>query len=145
MTKWAVLQEHPVTESDLTQEGTVSDEAVERWIDAARQAYLDQCTALRRAREASGLDLMFRTGALPRGELFGRPVSVIVTASAKEFWPDSFRLSVRLRPCGEDRDVPVNVSGVVSLYDGATGEVRELGKEIRDELIALEHSARHFN
>jgi hypothetical protein len=31
------------------------------------------------------------------------------------------------------------------LEDPVTGEARELGDEIRDELIALEHSAAHFN
>jgi hypothetical protein len=33
----------------------------------------------------------------------------------------------------------------VSLEDPATGEAREIGDDIRDELIALEHAAAHYN
>jgi hypothetical protein len=31
------------------------------------------------------------------------------------------------------------------LEDPVTGEARDLGDEIRDELIALEHGAQHYN
>jgi len=34
---------------------------------------------------------------------------------------------------------------VIRLEDEVTGEVRELGEEIRDEVIAREHSAGQFN
>lgn len=70
---------------------------------------------------------------------------MLVTASATEVHPQSFTITVRVRPGGGDRDVPVNVTCVVSLIDRADGTRRELGRQIRDELIALEHSAAHFN
>jgi acyl-CoA thioesterase FadM len=70
---------------------------------------------------------------------------VIVTASTTEVRPSSFTIAVRIRPLGGDHDVAANVSCVVHLEDRATGNAYELGKDIRDELIALEHSARHFN
>jgi len=145
MTRWVVLQEHPVTPAELDGGGTVSDETVERWVAAARAAYLDRCAVLRQAQERSGFVLAYQCGVLPRGALLGRPTDVAVTASASEVRPDSFRISVRLRPGGGDREMPLNASCVISLEDRATGEARDLGTEIRDELIALEHSARHFN
>lgn len=145
MTKWVVLQEHPVTAQELDAAGTVSDETVERWVTAARLAYLDHCTVLRQAQEDSGLVLRHRPGMLARGALLGRPTDVVVTASASEVRPNSFTISVRLRPGGGDRDIPVNATCVIRLEDNVTGEARELGDEIRDELIALEHSAMHYN
>jgi hypothetical protein len=132
LSKWLVLHEYTV-------DGVVSDEAVERWVDAARVAYLDHCSALPREQ------LRHRTGALPPGSALGRPASVAVTASAAEVRPSSFTISVRLRPLDGDRDVPVNAAVVVRVEDPVTGEVRPLGDEVRDELIALEHSATHYN
>lgn len=145
MTRWLVLQTHHVTDQELDADGTVSDETVERWVTAARLAYLDRCSLLRQVQEQSGLVLSYRPGTLPRGTLLGRPTDVVVTASASEVRPSSFTISVRLRPGGGDRDLPVNAACVVRLEDPATGEARELGKGIRGELIALEHSATHFN
>jgi hypothetical protein len=54
-------------------------------------------------------------------------------------------VAVRLRPLDGDRDTPVNAACVVRLVDPASGEPRELGDEVRDELIALEHAAEHVN
>jgi hypothetical protein len=39
----------------------------------------------------------------------------------------------------------VNTSCVVSLEKEDTGTLRDLGTDVRDELIALEHAAAHFN
>src|SRR5215216_4099579 len=72
MTRWPVLQAHAVTEHDLDAEGTISDDTVQRWVAAARLAYLDRCAVLR-AQEQSGLVLRHRPGALSRGALLGRP------------------------------------------------------------------------
>jgi acyl-CoA thioesterase FadM len=145
MTRWLVLDEHSVTGQDVDHDGTVSDEAVERWVNAARLAYLDRCTLLRQEQAQSGLELTYRNRALPGGPLLGRPSSVVVTASASEVSPSSFTISVRLRPLGGDRETVVNTSCVVRWPDAPSGEARQLDKAIRDELIALEHSATHFN
>lgn len=40
ITRWAVLDEHTVSDDDLDPQGRVSDDAVERWANAARSAYL---------------------------------------------------------------------------------------------------------
>ncbi|MCW6010935.1 hypothetical protein K1W54_41270 [Micromonospora sp. CPCC 205371] len=145
MTKWAVLQEHQVGERDLDAAGAVSDDALARWVDAAREAYLDGCPTLLAAGREPGVALRHRTAALPSAALLGRPEDVVVTASVKEFRPASFTIAVRVRPGGGDREMPLNASCVIRLDDTATGEARELGNEIRDELIALEQGASYYN
>jgi acyl-CoA thioesterase FadM len=153
LTRWLVLQEHTVTPDDLGSEqagppagdATISDETVERWVAAARTEYLSRCEALEQARARSGLQLAYGTATLPRGAWLGRPTSVVVTASASEVRPASFTISVRLRPFGGDRETAVNATCVVRLEDPATGGTHPLARQVRDELIALEHSATHFN
>lgn len=145
VSRWPVLQEHQVAAGDLDADGVVRDERVARWIAAARSAYLRRCAALRRVREASGLELQERAAPLPPGAALGRPAAVVVTAGVREIWPSSFAVAVRLRPVGGERDHAVNVACIVRLVDPATGQPRELGPEIRDELIALEHAAEHYN
>jgi acyl-CoA thioesterase FadM len=143
LSRWPVVQEHPVGPADL-EGAVVGDQSVARWVAAARSAYLDRCAALRRQREA-GLELEVQSASLPPGASLGRPGTVVVTAGVRELWPSSFALAVRLRPVDGDRDRAVNATCVMRLVDPATGEPRELGDEVRDELIAMEHAAEHFN
>jgi hypothetical protein len=82
---------------------------------------------------------------LPPGARLGRPTSVAVSAGAREVRRSSFMIAVRLRAAGGETDVAVNVACVVSLEDPVTGDARELRGDVRGELIALEHSASHFN
>lgn len=139
MSKWVVLQEHPLAG------GAVSDETVQRWVAAARQAYLDQCQMLHETARAAGLVVRHRDATLPPGGSLGYPAQVVVTATASEVRPSSFTIAVRLRPIGGDREMPANASCVIRLEEPATGAARELGTPVRDELIALEHSAQHYN
>lgn len=145
MTRWVVSQEYEVTHDDREPDGSVSDEAIERWVEQARLAYLELCTLLRQVTAESNLELVSRVATLPRGSALGSPTDVLVTATAAEFRPDEFAISVRLRPGGGDRELPVNARCVIRIEDPMTGEARELGNDIRDELIALEHSAHYFN
>jgi hypothetical protein len=144
-TRWSVLQAHDVAGSDLDPDGFPTDDALERWIAEARAAYLDQCSRLHVARANHGTELRYRTDGLPRGSELGRPARVVVSASATEVFPTAFVISMRLRATGEETDELVNASCTVELEDPATGAVQKIDNEIRDELIALEHSARHFN
>ena len=66
---------------------------------------------------------------------------MIVGVGATEIRPTSFTIALRLRPTGGDGDAAINAVYEVSLEDPQTGEARELGNDIRDELIALEHAA----
>jgi acyl-CoA thioesterase FadM len=145
VSRWPVLQEHRVTAGDLDADGIVRDERVARWVAGARSAYLDRCAALRRVQQAAGLELQGRVAPLPPGAALGRPAAVVVTAGVREVWPSSFAMAVRLRPVDGDRDGAVDVGCIVRLVDPATGEPPELGAEVRDELIALEHAAENYN
>ncbi|HLL66840.1 MAG TPA: hypothetical protein VK453_14055 [Micromonosporaceae bacterium] len=145
MTRWVVLHEHRVAGADLDADGTVTDEAVGRWATAARDAYLDRCVVLRRVAGEPGLAVAARSAGPTQGALAGRPTDVVATATATEVRPASFTISVRMRAVGGAESFPLGIRYRIVLEDAATGEVRELGTEIRDELIAMEHSATHFN
>ena len=144
VSKWVVLHEHAVSADDVDADENVRDDVVEAWVREACDAYLAQCHVLAAAAMREGLVRRSRIGALPPGAQLGRPGVVAVSASAREVRSGSFTIAVRLRTDGEP-DVAVNTSCAVSLEDAGTGEARELGDEIRDELIALEHAAAHFN
>jgi len=98
---------------------------------------------LRELQARSGLELRARVHHAPAPEQFGQPAEVIVGAGATEIRPTSFTIALRLRPTGGDGDAAVNVAYEVSLEDPQTGEACELGTDVRDELIALEHAASH--
>jgi acyl-CoA thioesterase FadM len=139
--RWVVLREFAVGPDDLDPDGVVRADAVERWMDETRAAYLERCPVLRELQERSGLELRARVHQAPAPERFGRPTDVIVGAGATEIRPTSFTIALRLQPTGGDGGAAVNAAYELSLEDPETGEARELGNDIRDELIALEHAA----
>ena len=145
MTKWSVARDHAVTADDLGDDGLITDDAVGRWIDRAGAAYLEQCAGLAETRSNAGLELRVRTTPHAGGAQLGRPPDVAVTATTTEVLPAAFIVAVRVRPIGGNHDTPIDVTCEVRLEDPATGEAYPLGNEIRDELIALEHGARHYN
>ena len=146
VTKWVVEEGHQITTDDLTGDGLVREQTLLDWIGRARSQYLDRCPLLRERAEQPGVTLRLGEPAGVRAAGLGRqPEQVIVTASAKEIHPTSFTIAVRLRPIGGDSDRPLNVTCSVHLDDVATGAALELGRDIRDELIALEHAAQHYN
>ena len=145
LTKWSVLQRQHAASDDLDADGAVLAKVIERWIDAACRAYLDQCSDLERTRARDDLELQCRHDSLPAAALAGRPSTVVVTATATEIWPTAFAISVRIRPIDGTSDRALNVVCKVQLQDATTGDASDLGNAVRDELIALEHAARHFN
>ena len=145
VSKWVVLESHTVAPDDLDAECVLRDEVVARWIDDTRRAYLDRCSVLRDTADRAGLAVHCEMAELPTGAQFGAPETVNVSAGATEVWPDSFRIAFRIRSFGSVDDAAFNTSCTVSLQDPATGERAEIGDDVRDELIALAHNARHFN
>jgi acyl-CoA thioesterase FadM len=145
VSKWVVLRDHVIDADDVDDDGHLLDEILARWVDEACAAYLDRCRVLGEMRDRDGLALRSRVGALPPGARLGRPTSVAVSAGAREVRRTSFTIAVRLRAAGDETDVVANVACVVSLEDTISGEARELGDVVRDELIALEQAASHFN
>jgi acyl-CoA thioesterase FadM len=142
--RWVVLRKFEVGASDVDSDGVVRAEAIDRWLAETRSAYLERCVVFRGFQEGSGLELRAHLHDAPAPKRFGRPTAVIVGAGATEIRPTSFTIAFRLRPADGDGDDAINAACEVSLEDPATGEARELGTDIRDELIALEHAASHI-
>jgi hypothetical protein len=146
VSRWVVRQQHRLDGDALTADGLVRDDTVARWVAEACDAYLVHCRVLAEMTARAELTVRKQAGAMPDGEFFGRPRTVVVSAGVTEFYPTSFTIAVRVRSYGrQDDDVVANVRCVVDLEDPTTGEACELGDAVRDELIALEHAARHTN
>ena len=143
-TKWSVVQEQTASAEELDAHGAVLTEVIDRWIDDACRAYLAQCTVLDAMRARDALELECRHDAIAPGALAGGPTSVVVSATATEVWPDAFAISVRIRPLDGASEQPLNVVCEIRLRD-ETGTPVALGNGVRDELIALEHAASHYN
>ena len=141
--RWVVVREHSVGPDDVDSDGVVRAEAVDRWLAETRTAYLEKCVVLGELRDRLGLELRARVDQAPAPERFGTPTAVIVGAGATEIRPTSFTMAFRLRPADGNGDAAINAKCEVSLEDSETGEAHELGDDIRDELIALEHAAAH--
>jgi acyl-CoA thioesterase FadM len=144
VSRWVEVREFTVAPADLSVEGGVHAEAIDRWLTETRAAYLEHCVALRELQERSGLKLRAHFDVPPDPERFGSPTTVIVGVGATEIHPTSFTMAFRVRAIDADGDTAVNVTCAVSLVDPGTGGACELGDDIRDELIALEHAASHI-
>lgn len=144
VSRWVEVREFTVTPGDLAAGGRVRPEAIDRWLAEARTAYLEHCVVLRELRERSGLALRAHFDQPPAPERFGFPTSIIIGVGATEIHPTSFTMAYRVRAIDADGDTAINATCEVSLEDPETGEACELGDDIRDELIALEHAASHI-
>jgi acyl-CoA thioesterase FadM len=145
VSKWVVLQRHAVGADDLDAAGVIRDDVVSRWIDDARLAYLECCPVLHETAEQAGCVVRSEVRSVPPGAELGAPASINVSAGATEIWPTEFAVEVRLRTLGSADDVACSASCTVSIVDPRSGDARELGDAVRDELIALAHAAQHFN
>ncbi len=145
MSKWSVAVEHSVGADDLAPDGTISAATINRWAEAAVATYLEQCGRLQHRRADAGLALRSHMSDASRGRPVGHSPAVVVTATATEVLPDSFVIAIRIRPIGAESSDPFDLTCEVRLQDPSTDATQEIGNEIRDELIALEHAARHFN
>jgi len=144
VSRWVVCNTYDVAAEHLDANGVLRPDALAGWIADARDAYLAEVRSVQ-ALVDRGLLLraaVDTAGAPP----IVRPARLVVSAGATEVYPASFTLAFRVRGYGAGGDdVVVNLAASVSLEDPATGAPVELGNEVRDELIALEHAARHTN
>jgi hypothetical protein len=138
LSRWPILHEHEVTAADLAGDGLIRSATLDGWITAARTDYFASTSLAGR-----DLHLVPRRPLDPR-EVLGSPPSVAISVGVAEIHPDSFTLNVRLRPLGSHADRPVTVRYVVTVRR-PDGSAQAISTELRDELIALEHSAAHFN
>jgi acyl-CoA thioesterase FadM len=144
VSRFVVAQRHAVAADDLDRSGTVRGESLERWLAEACDAYVEKCSVLHDLAGREHGAVRVAPAVMPTAEGLRRPATVVVSAGATEFRPRSFTLAVRVRAAGGDDDVLMNLRYDVSVVD-QTGEAVELDDSVRDELIALEHSASHFN
>jgi acyl-CoA thioesterase FadM len=144
VSRWVEVREFTVTPGDLAAGGRVRTEAIGRWLAEARAAYLEHCVVLRELRKRSGLEIRAHFDQPPAPERFGTPTSIIIGVGATEIHPTSFTMAFRVRAIDADGDTAINLTCAVSLADPETGEACDLGDDIRDELIALEHAASHI-
>jgi hypothetical protein len=144
VSRWVVAQRHDIAPADLDEAGVVRGEVLERWAADACAAYLDECTVLCDAASATGRTIRLSVAPVPDAALPGTPVSAVASAGANEFRPTSFTVAIRVRSGGGSDDRVVNLRAEVALVS-ESGDETVLGDDIRDELIALEHSARHTN
>jgi hypothetical protein len=144
VSRWVEAREFAVTAADLSADGGVRADAIDRWLTETRSAYLEHCVVLRGLQDQSGLELRAHFDQPPDPEQFGTPTDVIIGVGATEIHPTSFTMAFRVRAIDADGDTAINLSSEVSLVDPETDEASELGNAIRDELIALEHAASHI-
>lgn len=146
VSRWSIASEHRVDAADLDGGDAASNRFRDGLIESAVRAYLAQCTALDEQRRQAGAELRVGAGG-PRAALRLQGASVVtVLASTVEVMITSFIVAVRIRPSGGEAEgggEPLDVRCAVGLVDAGTGEPLLLDRAIRDQLIALEHAARH--
>lgn len=145
LTPWSVGLDRQVEAAERDPDGYPTVEALGAWLNGAIDAYLDQCAALHRQASVEGRRIVRRSSRQPRPSLIGKPTDVFVTASATEVRPAEFFISVRVRPYGDDIDLPITITCRVSIEDTETGEPLPLDPEVIDEIKALERSAEHMS
>jgi acyl-CoA thioesterase FadM len=133
LTKWLIYREYAVSPADLDASGEVLPAVVAGWLDDVRTDYLARCPLLT---SLGTVDVRTVGPARVVDALDG----VAVTATAAEVQPSAVTLSLRIRTA----DRTFDARSVVRVLDG-DGQAVEFGKGVRDELIALEHSATHYN
>jgi acyl-CoA thioesterase FadM len=143
VSRWVEVREFTVMPGDLSAGGGVRAEAIDSWLAEAQAAYLEHCVVLRELRERSGSALRASFDQPPAPERFGTPTTIIIGVGATEIHETSFTMAFRVRVIDADGDTAINATCVVSLVDPETGDPVQLGNDIRDELIALEHAAPH--
>ena len=132
VSKWPVLVSLAVTAADADDDsGRLTSAAGERLFAAARDEYLAGCATLAgRTLEAKNVTIVAGDAPVEAGE-------VTVSVSVIELFPDRLTMALRVRSTGADGIVGEGTCDV--LLGGP------LTDEIRDELIAHAHGARHYH
>jgi len=131
VSRWPVLISATVTTDDVDGEGMLRAEAVERLFGQARDVYLASCRTL------EGRELEVRDVVVTASDTAVAPGQVTVSVSAVEVFPDRFTMNARIRPAA--------VEGIAADAACSVAPDGPVTDEIRDELIALAHAARHYH
>ena len=131
VSRWPVLISASVVAGDVEADGTLRAEAVERLFGEARDVYVAECRTLGDGR-LEVVDVVVTPGDVAVG-----PGEVTVSVSVVEVFPDRFTMNARIRPAAGEGIAADAVCSIVP-NGPVTGE-------IRDELIAKAHAARHYH
>jgi hypothetical protein len=118
-----------VKATDRDDANQLTDDAIERCFGAARAAYFDLCRAVR----VDGSEI--GEVAIQRGSAEVGP-EVSVSAAVIELFPEGFTMAGRVR--GDNDAIAADTRCFVTVAGGVSDT-------IRDELIAIAHSAKHWH
>lgn len=131
VSRWAVVVRGRLADGDLGSDGAAPTAVVSDLVREGAEAYLGLVSSIHRLGLAPELDV----GPTPPLQV-GPARTVLVAATTTEVLPESFVISVRLRPLGGGDGRPVDYRCLVRL-----GVAGELPAELRDELIEIEKGA----
>ena len=134
LSRWPVLVALPVTPSDQDADGRLTDAAVERLFAEARTVYFDRCATV----DPSALEL--RNSKVDLSHATVTADEVTVSVGVVEVFPDHFTMLARLRPVA-----PADGDGLAATASCSLSPGGEVPNAMRDEFIALAHSAAHFH
>jgi hypothetical protein len=124
----------PLDDHDTDTDGLLHAAAIERIVEAARDAYFAECHTLRPG-TTEMLPIVFQRGVPAAGN-----EDATVSAGVVEIFPDRFTMAirVRVRPGPDDGGIAAEVRADFRVDGGVTDATR-------DEFIALAHGARHWH
>jgi acyl-CoA thioesterase FadM len=135
VSRWPVVVSLPVAAPDCDQDGRLTDASVERLFAHARAAYFARCATVDATR------LQLQRSSVQRGRAAVGDEGVTVSVTVAELFSDRFTMTARLRPVG-----PADGDGVAATaWCSLSPDGREVPAAMRDEFIALAHSARHIH
>jgi acyl-CoA thioesterase FadM len=138
LTAWGVV---------LELDGIVDEERLEpasRWFARGRDAFFMRCprlAAFLRAEEAALRVTAEQVGPIAPASCAG---GLMVGVSVIEVRPSSFDMAVRIRPAGEYAGQPANGRCTMVIQRRATGERIPISREVRDEFVVIQLSAREL-
>lgn len=143
LSTWAVARDVEVAPNDRDDNGMLLPASIDRWIATAVDDYLEACPAIAAA-AAELPGRVRRTCTTPDPASLGHPTALGLSATISEVLPDRFILRVRLRPLEGDVDGPADAQCRLELI-GSDGTAHAVDTALRDEVIAVERSARFYN
>jgi len=130
VSRWPVRMTLPIEREDRDADDRLTEAGVERLFAIAAETYFDLCETVGAGRVATA----------ERVTVVGVPVGgdhVTISVGVIEIYPDEFTMEARVRPA-EGEGVAARAKYRYTV-DGGVGE------PMRDEFIALAHTARYTN
>ncbi len=130
VSRWPVVATLPVAEEDCDEDGMLTEASLLRFFERVRAMYFDLCLTV----DGSSVEVLGSRVERGRAGITGGGVTVSV--NVVEVFPDRFTMTARYRSLGPSD----STAGAAWCSLSPGGEVT---KEMRDEFIALAHTAKH--